>query len=141
MPQTWNATSGGAPSRQLRRGIEIRLHKGKTKNKIILKNSHRGRDRYKGLLHSRPTNHTERKETTQLKQNRHLYKPYRRRGSQATPLWDLARQKRGKEGRQGVLPLDGVRLAWRSGPAFPDGKSSNSPGRCRHRGQNRGPPP
>ena len=65
-------------------------------NKRNLKNCQRPRDGLKGLLRSRPTKDTERKETTQLKQDRHLHQPHRRRGSQTTLLRSLIRHKGGR---------------------------------------------
>jgi len=53
------AINGGASSRQLRRGIEPRLHKLRQKNKKRLK--------HRGKLRSRPIKDTERQETTRRK--------------------------------------------------------------------------
>ena len=64
------AKNGGAPSRQLRRGIEPRLHKIKTeKNKTPQKVPEHTEPK-RGNLRSRPIKDTKRQETTQRKQHK-----------------------------------------------------------------------
>ena len=64
-----SAKNGGAPSRQLRRGIERRLHKIKTKKTKPQKVPEHTKQK-QGNLRSRPIKDTERQETTLRKQHK-----------------------------------------------------------------------
>ena len=83
MPHEGLTTNGGAPSRQIRRGIEPRLHKLRQKNNLKkrqertkqkkvtcavdqLRTPSARKPHQKGYLRSRPIKDTKRKETTKI---------------------------------------------------------------------------